>query len=162
MTKPNELTSEQAIERVERVSLSTRFRCDRTDSSIQRCGECSDCRDSAALRLVIEAAKRPTALSGEERKTLTQVLERHMAYARASPISLDVKRFMDALTAALSLASPFTEKEAEALKAYVEFGEANELCLEDDPHGLLDDAPGAHELTAKLDAYIESRRPRGI
>lgn len=73
-------------------------------------------RKQAAYKMVLEAAKRPTALSGEERKTFTQVLERHMAYARASPISLDVKRFMDALTAALSLASPFTREELEILR----------------------------------------------
>jgi hypothetical protein len=115
-------------------------------------------RKQAAYKMVLEAAKRPTALSGEEREAFTQVLERHMAYARASPISLDVKRFMDALTAALSLASPFTREELEILRDAAAWYPSEAEGCRSHESGL----ERYYPVAAKLDAYIESRRPRGI
>lgn len=141
MTKPNELTPEQAIERVEG---GFHHACDWRPETEPGCGACPACLDNAALRLVIEDAKRPTALSGEERKELESLLE----HGDSSGEFLSASH-QAAIETALSLASPgspFTQAELGYLRYVVTAMEVN-----DRTH----DAPLA--LLAKLDAMLEDK-----
>lgn len=161
MTKPNELTPEQAIERVEG---GFHHACDWRPETEPGCGACPACLDNAALRLVIEAAresleeavddaaalsfdealrivtrdmhwfrrqahgntnpaplkrkqaaykmvleaaKRPTALSGEEREALAWMRDDlHKVVGEIPTPKVPKVVRLAALTAALSLASP--------------------------------------------------------
>lgn len=106
MTKPNELTL--AIEKMTRVLEG--WEAKETDPN----------QLVPALRLVIEAAKRPTALSGEEREKLANEYwstEGRFFDPDFSDVPLEAKlpehckhAFVFGLTAALSLASPFTRE----------------------------------------------------
>lgn len=96
--KPNELTL--AIEKMTRVLEG--WEAKETDPN----------QLAAALRLVIEAAKRPTALSGEERGVLQRFLDR----LRRKPFSEQIEE-IPAIEAALSLASPFTREQLELIQA---------------------------------------------
>lgn len=108
--KPNELTL--AIERVEELQQE----CLQRDLDAPHENLAKRHRDRfAALRLVIEAAKRPTALSGEERKTLEEL--RRVAGQPGERTTLKVREIHTALTAALSLASPFTREQLELIQA---------------------------------------------
>lgn len=202
--KPNELTPEQAIERVEG---GFHHACDWRPETEPGCGACPACLDNAALRLVIEAAresleeavddtaalsfdealrivtrdmhwfrrqahgntnpaplkrkqaaykmvleaaKRPTALSGEERKYFADKLSKVELSLQVAPtdgpLEKDLLKQKAYLTAALSLASPFTEKQLAAMKACIEWARDNA-----DGEDMPSDLASAH---AKLDAML--------
>lgn len=140
----NELTLEKALDRMQRVLEGWE-------------GKENDPNQlAAALRLVIEAAKRPTALSGEERRVLEA-----MQKATDPPPHSEREQY-DALTAALSLASPFTEEEWAEIKELVDSavaGMVRGVAQMGGPEKAYPLARLLRSIEAKLDAMLAQSSP---